>query len=247
MDKKEYRVIYSVEDDHWWYVGLRRLVLAFINNFVRGKDNQVILDAGCGTGGMLAECNGYNAFGLDISEEAMNFCRIRKLPNVSLGSICDIPFEDNSFNVIISLDVLYHLDVSDDVLALKEFYRVTAPSGMLILNLPAYDFLRSSHDKMNYTRHRYTLREVRDKVERAGFAIERITYRNTALFPLAAAVRTIKKMFPGRGDETESDLKPVPAALNKFLKCVLDLENRLILSGLNFPFGLSLFCVARKR
>jgi SAM-dependent methyltransferase len=247
VEKSEYRVMFFVEDDHWWYVGLRRLVLSFMDSLRPGKENVSVLDAGCGTGGMLAECRGYNAFGLDISEEAMKFCAMRNLPNITEGSVSAMPFHDNSFDMLISLDVLYHLDVLDDALALKEFYRVINQNGILLLNLPAYNFLTSSHDKIIHTRHRYTLRELKAKVESAGFAIERITYRNTLLFPLALVMRTVKRFLYSAGDVKASDLKPVPSFFNKFLKGILILENRLIVSGVNFPFGLSIFCVARKK
>jgi len=247
VDEREYSVIYALEDDHWWYVGLRRLVLSFMDALRPGKENVTVLDAGCGTGGMLAECRGYNAFGLDISEEAMKFCAMRNLPNVSKGSVSAMPFHDNSFDMLISLDVLYHLGVLDDTRALNEFHRVINHNGILLLNLPAYNFLTSSHDKIIHTRHRYRLRELKAKVESAGFIIERITYRNTLLFPFAAVMRTAKRFLYSAGGVKASDLKPAPTFVNKIFKVLLDLENRLIVSGVNFPFGLSIFCVARKR
>jgi ubiquinone/menaquinone biosynthesis C-methylase UbiE len=247
MKKKEYSVMFNVEDDHWWYVGLRMLVLSFMNSRCSGRENMTVLDAGCGTGGMLAECREYNTFGLDISEESMKFCSLRNLPNLSRGSVSALPFHDNSFDMLISLDVLYHLDVLDDTRALKEFYRVTNQGGLLMLNLPAYNFLRSTHDEIIHTRHRYTLRELRTKVESAGFAIDRITYRNTLLFPLAVVMRGIKKLFHRAGDAEASDLGPVPSFVNRLLTGSLALENRLIMRGVRFPFGLSVFCAARKR
>ncbi|MBI5741576.1 MAG: class I SAM-dependent methyltransferase [Nitrospirae bacterium] len=247
MEEKEYEVMYSVEDDHWWYSGLRKLVLAFVDSFISRREKQVILDAGCGTGGMLAECDAYDAFGLDISEEAIRFCRMRNLVKLSKGSLLEMPLKDNSFNIVISLDVLYHLSVSDDAEALSELHRVSAQRGMLVLNVPAYDFLKGPHDRASHARHRYTLRELRDKVERAGFEIERITYRNSLLFPLIVSMRIVKKFIsPDRG-RIESDVGRLPAFLNSSLRNVLTLENRLILGGVNFPFGLSIFCVARKK
>ena len=247
MDIKEYQTMYAVEDEHWWYAGLRKLVLACIEKYSFDSSSPALLDAGCGTGGMLAACTAYNAFGLDISDEALKFCRMRNLRNLRQGSVCSLPFSENSFDIIISLDVLYHLDVADDFEALKEFYRVMARKGILLLNLPAYNFLKSSHDEKIHTRQRYTLRKVRDNVERAGFVIERITYRNALLFPVAAIVRLIKKILPANPTEKGSDLKPLPAPINALLTGIILLENRLISHGVNFPFGLSVFCIARKR
>lgn len=247
MEKEEYKIIYNIEHNYWWYVGLRKLVFASLDRFIQNKRNSMLLDAGCGTGSILGTCNGYSTYGIDISEEALKFCRLRNLKNILKGSICSLPFKDNTFNIIISLDVLYHLQVSDDLKTLKEMYRVTAQNGILLLNLPAYDFLKSMHDKMIHTRQRYTLRDLRDKVEKAGFSIEIITYRNTLLFPLIALMRIVKKYLSPDKRKIESDVKPLPVLINKLLQYILLLENRLIIGGLSLPFGLSIFCVARKK
>ncbi len=239
--------MYQVEDTYWWYTGLRKLVFLFMLESVHEKKRVNLLDTGCGTGRMLSECGEYRAFGVDISEEALKFCRLRNLKNILRGSICDLPFKDKSFHIVISLDVLYHLKVSDDFRALREIYRVTDEDGVLLLNLPAYDFLKSTHDKMIHTKQRYTLRNLKAKVEKAGFIIERVTYRNTLLFPMLAFTRIMKKIRLPHERKIESDVKPLPAMLNKFLERILAAENRLITSGLNFPFGLSVFCVARKK
>lgn len=247
MEKEEYKIMYDMEDNYWWYVGLRRLVFSSIDMFVHKEEKLSILDAGCGTGKILESCKAYTAHGLDISEEALNFCKARGLSNIIKGSICDIPFEDNSFDVVISMDVLYHMDVADDMAALKEFYRITSKNGILTLNLPAYNFIRSRHDDAVHAKHRYTYKELKKKIEKVGFRIERISYRNSILFPLAVVRRMLEKVFFVKDGKMRSDLKPLPAFLNKFFAIILLLENILILSGIKFPFGLSIYCVARKK
>ncbi|HPZ08152.1 MAG TPA: class I SAM-dependent methyltransferase [Candidatus Eremiobacteraeota bacterium] len=243
MEKTEYEVMFNIEEDYWWYKGLRDLTLFYINS-VAG-DNIKILDGGCGTGKFLELCKAYRAFGFDISEETLKFLRLRKLNNIVLASICDIPFKDKSFNIAVSMDVLYHMSVRDDRKALKEMYRIIDNRGILLLNLPAYDFIRSSHDKAVHTRHRYTLREVKENVEHAGFIIERITYRNTILFPLAVSMRFMENLFPGK--KKTSDLKKLPGFFNNLFTSIIFLENRLIRCGISFPFGLSVYCVASKK
>ncbi len=246
MEKEEYTTLYNMEDSFWWYVGLRDLVFCCVDKFTSFKgDNFNILDAGCGTGGVLSGLRAYKTYGLDISEEAIKFCKLRKLNNIVQGSICDIPFDNNFFDLIISLDVLYHLSVNDTK-ALEELHRVLCKSGRLMLNLPAYGFLKSEHDKAVHTRHRYTTKEVKLKLRNSGFSIESITYRNTILFPLALVIRLMKKLLPKNKVKPKSDLILLPNLLNGFLTQILFLENRLILSGFKFPFGLSIFCVAKK-
>ena len=246
METQEYKTLYKSEDRHWWYLGLKDLVLSSIGKYAdRGKATR-ILDAGCGTGGILKHLNDYKAYGLDISQEAIKFCRLRKLENVINASISNIPFKDNSFNIIISLDVLYHLGVKDDLKALKELARLLSRGGTLLLNLPAYDSLRGKHDKAVHTRGRYTLGELREKVKACGLIVEKISYRNTVLFPLAFLKRSLEgRSAKGQG-RVDSDLALPPSFINKIFTEILFFENRL-LRMTNFPFGLSIFCVARKK
>lgn len=247
MKIKEYAKMHQVEDCNWWYVGLRELTHAFISKYIDGGKNRLLLDAGCGTGGMLAECSEYNSIGLDISGESIKFCKLRNLNNLLMSSISDIPFKDNIFDMVISLDVLSNIDIENNFKTLKEIRRIMAQDAILLLNLPAYNFLMGRHDMAYHAKQRYTLRYLKAKVERAGFTIERITYRNTLLFPLTAAIRIIEKISPCDDDKIESDMKPLPTILNNFLKYILMIENRAIIRGLNLPFGLSVYCVARKK
>jgi SAM-dependent methyltransferase len=245
MERDEYRIMYEAEDWYWWHVGLRDLVFSSISRYAPGEGRPRLLDAGCGTGGMLARCGGFDAVGLEASDEALQYCNKRGLQNVVRGSVCDMPFEDGSFDVVVSLDVLYHLDVQNETDALSEMHRVLKSGGILIVNLPAYEFLRGPHDRAIHTRRRYTAGELRKMVARAGLGIVRMTYRNTMLFPLALVRRVIQKAFDSRGGAARSDIKAHPDFLNALLRRVLLMENRL-LSVVDLPFGLSVYCVLKK-
>ena len=245
MEKQEYQTLYNLEESHWWYRGLRELTLYFIDKFSQGKGDFKILDAGCGTGGLLKLLKSYRAYGLDFSPEAIKFCRQRKLDNVVLGSINKTPFESGSFDLITSLDVLYHLGVDDDLEALRELYRLLNKGGILILNLVAYDFLTSRHDIAVHTKRRYTAGSLKNKAEQAGFKVEKITYRNTVLFPLAFFKRMFDKLFLKSDKKAGSDLVELPDFLNRFFTQILSWEN-ILLRKINFPFGLSVFALLRK-
>lgn len=246
MELKEYKVMYDIEENYWWYVGLRNLVFSFINKINSKNEKLNILDAGCGTGKILENFNAYKAYGIDFSEEALRFCNFRNLNNTLRASICDLPFKNNSFDIVTSFDVLCCIDVDYDMKILEELYRIMNKNGVLFLNLPAYNFLQSTHDKAVHIKHRYLLNEVKRKIERAGFIVEKITYRNCFLFPLAFIVRIFKKIFMLKKLGVKSDLISLPGPLNKLLASILFFENKLIISGVNFPFGLSLYCVVRK-
>ena len=245
MEKAEYKVIFDQEDNYWWYLGLRNLTFGYLNKITPFDNRSRLLDCGCGTGGLLERCKQYKAIGMDISEEAMKYCKLRGLKKIAKASVGDIPFKNNSFDIITSMDVLYHNRVVNDLKALKEFHNILDNGGFLFLNLPAYDFLKSTHDEVVHTRQRYTLMDVRGKVKKAGFEIEMISYRNAFLFLPALLVRLIKKKFKQQ-NKGRSDLKTTPGILNKLFTLILLVENKLILSGVKFPFGLSIFCVARK-
>ena len=187
----------------------------------------------------------FESFGFDFAEKAIDFCKLRKLNNILKASVSEIPFKNDSFNIILSLDVLYHLGVKDDIQALSELWRVLKKDGIIIINLPAYNFLKgSNHNKAVHVRHRYTRSELTQKLEEIGFKIEKITYRNTILFPLALVKRLVEKILPSKR-EIKSDLNTLPVFVNILLTQILFFENRL-LSILNLPFGLSIFCIARK-
>lgn len=241
MNKKEYEILFKIEDNYWWHVGLRELVLFYIEG-----TKLKILDAGCGTGKMLETCKGQDAYGIDYSQEALKYCKQRNLTNILRGSISCLPYKSNSFDTIISLDVLYHKAVEDDVEALKELYRVMNKDGMILLNLATYDFLKSRHDEAVHTHRRYTKKTLKEKMEKAGFEIDRITYRNSILFPIALIKRMIEIFILRNSQNAESDLKQTPSLVNKLLQYLVLFENKLITLGISFPFGLSIYCVARK-
>jgi SAM-dependent methyltransferase len=246
MERAEYEVMYRREEDYWWYVGLRDLVLADIEQLARRRGPLTILDAGCGTGKLLETCRAHRAYGLELSTEALRFLRRRGLTNVVRGSVCRMPFPDETFDLVLSMDVLYCVEPPGDVQGLREMVRVLKPGGLLVMNLPAYEFLRSWHDAAIHTKTRYTRSRVRAMLEGVGLRHPRLTYRNTILFPVAALVRCVQKLLRPATANEQSDLRPLPGLLNRALALPLFLENRLIRRGLSLPFGLSVFCLARK-
>ncbi len=220
-----------------------------------GSGSVGVLDAGCGAGMQLkelVEIYGSGAVGLDLSPISLSMCKersttaypIEKLVN---SSVSELPFKDKSFNAVVSLDVLYHKGISDDVAALKEVERILKDEGILIINLPAYEFLSGPHDEAVHTRERYTKEKLDTRLKAAGLKIERITYRNTFLFPVVVMVRTLQKLTQAKSSAGTgaSDLKMPFFLTNALLKMVLHMEN-ICLKAIDLPFGSSLFCVARK-
>ena len=185
------------------------------------------------------------AFGFDVSAEAVRFCKARNCDGILQAAISEIPFKDECFDVVLSLDVLTCLEKGERETAFSEIGRVIKPGGTLVLNLPAYQWLMSRHDRAVGTRRRYTTGGLRRDLENAGFAVRKMTYRNMFLFPAIAVKRLWDKRSGRDAGSERSDLTAVPGAINALLRTVLIFENRL-LSRLDLPFGLSVFCIAEK-
>ena len=242
MNPQEYETMYRAEDRHWWYEGLRKMIGNALSDY-GPPDGSRFLDIGCGTGANMAMLSErYDIAGIDISSQALALCRARNIQQLARGSANAIPLAAEQFDAALMMDVLYHAAVSDKAEALREAYRVLKPGGLLLLNAPAYNWLRSAHDQAIHTDTRFTRAEIESLLDTAGFETERATYWNTLLFPLAGAARLWGKLRPREG----SDLESPPGKLsNSLFQAILHAE-RLLLRYTNLPFGLSIFAVARK-
>ncbi len=235
----------SVEDELWWYRTLRAEVLAAIKPT---RANFDLLDAGCGSGGMLSRIHEQfpqaTLTGLDFSERALELTRGRATGATLLqGRVDQLPFGEAQFDCVLSLDVLVVRGV-DDRAAMAEMFRVLRPGGQLILNLPAFDFLRGRHDAAVNNIRRETKTRVGALLRAAGFRLERWTYWNMSLTPAIAAARWLSRGGIN-ASELRSDLKPVWPPLNAALVGLTSLEFALS-RVVSLPFGSSLFAVARK-
>ncbi|HZQ36518.1 MAG TPA: methyltransferase domain-containing protein [Dehalococcoidia bacterium] len=240
MDAALYEQHQRLEDTHWWFLGRRYLVLRELARH-GGSEPGPILDVGCGTGGMLPHLNRIApAIGLDPAPEAAAACRQRGVAFVN-ASGTEMPFATATFGTVTALDVVEH--VPDDVGMLRELYRVLRPGGLLLLTVPAYQFLWSQHDEFNHHQRRYRRRTLQRAVRQAGFRIARISYYNTLLFPAAVARKALMRFQ--HGDGPASHLEEVPRPLNAFLRGIM-LREEPIVARWDLPFGASLICAARR-
>ena len=252
MNPIEYTRMYEAEDRHWWYVGLHALVLSAIRRESRRLGRPLaIFDAGCGTGRLvqLMQQYGHRIEGCDASEEALRLCRQRGIDTMALADLNSVEIEPGKYDVITSIDVLYHSDVIDDRAVMRRLQNGLKPGGRLILNLVAHEFLRSTHDTAVHTRERYTRGMLCRRLEEAGFEVEFATYRVSLLFPVIAVYRLLSRFAAGRDADPQkvaSDVSP-PAhpLLNALLLKTLELENAF-LRVTSLPCGSSLFVMARR-
>jgi SAM-dependent methyltransferase len=245
MDPQEYEIMYSVEDQHWWYRGMEAITRAILDRWYAPGTNLSILDAGCGTGAALSTylAEYGTVTGFDLSGIALAFCKRRKATRLAQASVTDLPFAAKSFDLITSFDVLYERGVLDDAQSLSEFSRVLVKGGRVLLRLPAYDWLRGQHDIGIHTARRYTAGEVKDLLRKTGFSVAHISYANTFMFPAALVKRMAERLWPP--PVNQSDLASDAGTFNRLLQNILSLEAPLV-SRLGLPFGLSVIAVGEK-
>jgi SAM-dependent methyltransferase len=157
------------------------------------------------------------------------------------ASVSALPFADESFDAVVSIDVLCHAGVEEQQ-AMEEAARVLRPGGLLLVQVPAFEWLYGEHDAAVWSKRRYRREEITRLLMAAGLAARRSAYRNSLLFPAAVIARLAKRGRTSR-DGARSDVRAVPAPVNLVLSSILALERRLRVA---FPFGLSVFCVGEK-
>lgn len=239
MNLEEYERMYQAEETQWWYAGMRAISFRLLDGVSSGSPR--ILDAGCGTGNNVSHLSRLGqAVGIDLSEEALRFCRLRDVA-VARAAIGSLPFPDGVFGLVTSFDVLYHRWVVDDRAALRELARVLRPGGVLLLRVPALRLLWGAHDEAVHSRHRYTTGEVRRLLGEAGLAPLRVSYANTLLFPLILVRRLLDRITGRQG----SDVSFLPAPLERIFRSLL-LAEAWWLSRRSLPVGASVFGLARK-
>ncbi len=242
MQTSEYKNIFLNEETHFYYRGTHEIVLSLLKKNLPSGKSLKILDAGCGTGYFMQILGEFGEiWGIDINPEAIKYTKKRGIKNVELSSVEKIPFKDNFFDAIVSIDVLYHQEVGNDIKALKEFCRVLKPGGIVVVKVPAFNWLRGHHDIVVKTRHRYTKNELAGKIKGAGLEIKKLSYGNAAIFPAAL----LKRVTDGLKKNHSSDVDKVSPFVNKTLIKIMKIESQILkLTGL--PFGLSVFAVAKK-
>jgi len=244
MDPDEYRIMNSVEDTHWWYLGMNTIFGEIIRRQIPKKTYR-ILDAGCGTGGTTQHLlkNFGSVVGMDLSLTGLGYCKQRNQKNLVCGSISLFPLQSASFDLVTSFDVLYEKGVPDVRAAITEINRILIPGGFFVLRVPAYNWLRGRHDDAVNTARRFTRGEISRLISKNGFKILQSSYVNAILFPLALCKRLGEKLFPK--SKPVSDFYVPGNLANRFLTAILRAEAPVV-ARLGFPFGLSIALVAQK-
>lgn len=253
MKQKDYADLHALEEEFWWFVGMRDITAALLDPIFAGTRDRTVLDAGCGTGGNLSWLARYagngKVVGIDVSPDALGFCSSGNHRRLLQSSATHLPFADSTFDLVTSFDVLAQLPgPGSDEQAIREMYRVLGPGGVAFVRVAAYEWMRSGHDEALATQRRYTVGELNSRMTNAGFRSLRTTYANTLLLPAAAVRRLLLKRIglANKGSDV-SPLSPKLDWLNRLLASALRNEARILSNpGASLPAGLSAICVAEK-
>ena len=234
------------EGGHFWFRGLRRFVRPLLAEALSGHSRPDILDCGCGTGANLQHLfDSGTVLGVDREWAAVRRARDAGR-RVGQATVAQLPFGDERFDLVTSLDVLYCLEAPDERAAVAEMHRVLRTGGRVIVNVAALPLLAGNHSVLAHEIRRYTARSLRALLEPAGFAIERLTYTNATMLPILFPLRWAQRML-GLAPEEEAGLEiQTPTRLvNVVLDRLLTLEAALI-RHVDLPCGSSLLAMARK-
>jgi len=241
------RATARAETQHFWFRGFRAFVTPLLRHAAEGRRTPRLLDCGCGTGANLELLDTFgHAYGFDLTEAGLRIGREAGRTRTARASVTAVPFPTAAFDIVTSFDVLYSLTDADEQTAIAEMYRLLKPGGFALVNVAAMRILRGDHSVLSHEIRRYTRADLRNRLERAGFLVERLTYTNATLFPALAIARSIQRR---RGLRTEqnavAEISVPPAPVNAIMTAVMHLEG-LWLRAFDAPFGSSLLCLARK-
>ncbi len=258
MEPAQYEILNRVEDEHWWFVGLRELLYGLLSEgSLALPKHPRILDAGCGTGGNLRYFAerfepAYIA-GFDHSSLAIDYAR-SKCPEakLSLHDICNPSFAEQAFHVepesydlLTCIDVIYAPGMESAMPGLMALTSMVAVGGLFVVHLPAYRWLKSAHDSAVHTSERYVVGDAIALLRQLGLQCEFVSYRLCGLLPLIA-LRRLPSILRRPRHKSSTDLELPAAWLNSLLLRILRAENRQLLRGHRLPFGTSLIAVGRR-
>ncbi len=242
MEVAEYKNIYDNENTHFFYVSTHYLIISIIKQFYKNKKIK-ILDAGCGTGLLAKKMQLFGeVIGVDLNPEALYFAKKRGIKVVK-SSIEKLPFKDAAFDIVVSIDVLTHKLIADDLIPLREFHRVLKPGGILILRVSANRWLKLNHDKHVLVTHRYEETELENKLSKAGFKTEKISFVDFSLFIPIVIKHLWEKILKPK--ETRSAIGKINPIINTLMTKILLFEANLF-NKIHFPFGIGLIAISKK-
>jgi len=247
MRHQIYEDIYRAELTHWWFCARRSIVAALIRRFASPHRPLRVADVGCGMGSTLTMLTEFGTvIGLDYSPTALAFSQQRGQRRLVTAALPHLPLPTGSCDVVCALDVIEHID--DDGSAVRELWRICKPAGLMVITVPAYNWLWSEHDDVNEHKRRYVRSELQRMLALPGARVLRLSYMNFVLAPPLIAFRLIQKLIRRRKtnpNELTSDVRQPSSLVNRLFYHLFAAEAAWLQHG-RLPFGISLIALVRK-
>ena len=239
MDNHVYKDMAELQEHHWWFKA-RKEILGRVLHGIDLPENCEILEIGCGTGGnlsMLASLG--TVYGMEMNKQAAQYAKQSSGQPVLEGALPGpIPYQQQ-FDLVCLLDVLEHIE--DDDSALAAIKPLLKPGGRIVLTVPAYQWMFGKHDVLLHHFRRYTKRSLAERCTGNGITINKLSYFNTMLFPLAAVARIIDRLSSGK----QSTGYNIPHRIvNSLLFRIFRIE-KFFLKHWNLPYGCSLIMLGK--
>jgi len=247
MDRDYFSKYYTLERNHWWFIVRAEIIIDTIKSKIAINEPLSILNIGSATGRtseILQEFG--DVISVEYDKESVESSKnILKTPVIN-GSINDLPFPNEKFDLVCAFDVIEH--VSDDENAISEMYRVCKPSGSLFVTVPAFQSLWSAHDEINHHFRRYRKADLLKLFSENSGSIQRVTYFNSILFVPVFILRKIQVIFSSKKAGAEkSDFESIKSPfINKIFYLIFSLE-RWMIKKISFPFGVSILLLWKKQ
>ena len=217
---------------HWYYETKFNLLLKALKNFT--FDRKLIIDVGAGSGFFCLKFLDKFQFNKGICFDVNYSENLESKPNIEFTKT--IPKDKG--DLILLIDVLEHVENEREILQGLPLH----PSSLILITVPAFNFMWSSHDDFLGHKRRYTKKLLKNVLIKNNFEILSIGYIFTFLFFPALLVRFLKK-FLKLDKNDKSDMKKVNQFLNWSLIKFLNFE---LLTCPNKLLGLSVVAVARQ-
>jgi len=238
MEILEYKNLLNSEKA-WFNQGRLKLFNHFIKKL--SKKNLSILEIGCGMGTNVEMLSKYGYVdGVEPAEIAISNCKKRFPNNKFFKKNIEELENKKKYDLICLFDVLEHID--DDLQALNTISDLLEDNGDILISVPAYMFMWSSHDESIHHYRRYTSTGIQEIVKKTNLYLQRSTYFNTLLFPIAFVERKIVRNKFNK----EYNAKNLPKLIDFVFKMILFFEVFLI-NLFRLPFGLTIMVHLKKR
>lgn len=247
MRPQEHKKIYELEEDYWWFKAKRHLLVKTVKHLTKDLNCNIrLLDGGCGTGASLLEFQKIlPSVGVEKYFDALEFCKQRNLKNILGAELESLPFKKETFDIILALDILEHVD--NDIEVLRELSRVGKEKAILIVHVPAFMFLWSDHDLAVEHKRRYTANRIFEQLNNSNFKIRSLSYRLCSFFILGIIKKYFLKLkrLMYKDSKIKAYRPKPPKFINDILYYIIKIEDYL-LNFIRLPFGLSIICIAQK-